>query len=125
MQVDYVYSCYYIQLTLSLLSMHCVCIHILYLYVMYTNREARLKILKLHVTQVPVKLSEEEWDSLVQKTEGFSGSDIATCAADAVLQPVRELESSNYWKYDKGKLMHNVNSYIFNIYAKQKQPKDC
>lgn len=57
------------------------------------------------MTQVPVKLSEEEWDSLVQKTEGFSGSDIATCAADAVLQPIRELESSRYWKYEKGKIL--------------------
>ena len=66
-----------------------------------------MKILKLHVSQVPVKLSEEEWDKLVQKTEGFSGSDIATCTADAVLQPIRELESAEYWKYDKGKLLHN------------------
>lgn len=69
-------------------------------------REARLKILKLHVTQVPVKLNEEEWDRLVQNTEGFSGSDIATCTADAVLQPIRELELAKYWKYDKGKLVY-------------------
>jgi len=57
------------------------------------------------VTQLSVKLSEKEWDNLVEKTEGFSGSDIATCTADAVLQPIRELESSKYWKYDKGDLV--------------------
>ena len=54
------------------------------------------------MTQVSANLSEEEWEILVQKTDGFSGSDIATCAADAVLQPIRELESSKYWKYDEG-----------------------
>lgn len=52
---------------------------------------------------MPVELNKEEWDSLVQKTEGFSGSDIATCTADAVLQPIRELESCKCWKYEKGK----------------------
>ena len=65
-------------------------------------RDARLEILKLHVTQVSVKLSKEDWDVLVEKMEGFSGSDIATCVADAILQPIRELESSKYWKYDEG-----------------------
>ena len=64
------------------------------------------------MTQVPVKLSEEEWDNLVQKTEGFSGSDIATCTADAVLQPIRELESSKYWKYEKGNFMYNCVHHI-------------
>ncbi|XP_065884954.1 uncharacterized protein [Dysidea avara] len=61
-------------------------------------REARLEILKLHVTQ-DAELNEQDWGTLVENTEGFSGSDIATCTADAVLEPVRELETCKYWKH--------------------------
>ena len=64
-------------------------------------REARLEILKLHVTQ-DAELNEQEWNTLAECTNGFSGSDIATCTADAVLQPVRELETCKFWKLTKG-----------------------
>ena len=43
-------------------------------------------------------MSPSDWDVLVTRSEGFSGSDIATCVADALLEPVRELEQSGYWK---------------------------
>ena len=69
--------------------------------VWFKFREARLEILKLHVTQ-DAKLNEQDWDTLAENTAGFSGSDIATCTADAVLEPVRELETCKYWKLTKG-----------------------
>ena len=46
----------------------------------------------------PAHLSESDWDLLVSRTEGYSGSDIATCVADALLEPVRELEGAQFWR---------------------------
>ena len=45
-----------------------------------------------------VSISESEWRQLEEMTEGYSGSDISNIVADALLQPVRELETASYWK---------------------------
>ena len=49
-----------------------------------------------------MELSEVDWEGLVTRTEGLSGSDIATVVADALLQPVRELEDATYWRPTSG-----------------------
>ena len=43
-------------------------------------------------------LSREEVGGLVQHTEGYSGSDMANCIADVLLEPVRELEHATCWR---------------------------
>lgn len=63
-----------------------------------TNRKARRHLLELHIADTPAHLSESDWDLLVSRTEGYSGSDIATCVADALLEPVRELEGAQFWR---------------------------
>ena len=62
------------------------------------NRKARRHLLELHIVDTPAHLSESDWDLLVSRTEGYSGSDIATCVADALLEPVRELEGAQFWR---------------------------
>ncbi len=52
-----------------------------------------------------VHLSDPDWELLVSRMKGYSGSDIATCVADALLEPVRELERACYWKPVKGGAM--------------------
>ena len=51
---------------------------------------------------VPVSLSEGGWEELASRTEGQSGSDVATLVADALMQPVRELEQATHWKPSLG-----------------------
>ena len=43
-------------------------------------------------------LTEAEWEELLACSEGYSGSDIATCVADALLEPVREMETAGHWR---------------------------
>lgn len=43
-------------------------------------------------------MSDSEWDLIVTETAGFSGSDIATVVADALLEPIRELQHAIWWK---------------------------
>lgn len=62
------------------------------------SRMARRHLLELHIADTPAHLSESDWDLLVSRTEGYSGSDIATCVADALLEPVRELEGAQFWR---------------------------
>lgn len=60
--------------------------------------DARKLILHLHIDQAGVALSSEEVDKLVACTEGYSGSDMTNCIADALLEPVRELEHATHWR---------------------------
>ena len=62
------------------------------------SRQARHRLLELHLGASQVELSEADWELLVTRTEGLSGSDIATVVADALLQPVRELEDAAHWR---------------------------
>jgi vacuolar protein-sorting-associated protein 4 len=43
-------------------------------------------------------LSPEDLEILASKTEGYSGSDLCIIANDALMQPVRELETCKLWK---------------------------
>ena len=63
-------------------------------------------MLQLHLASVPTTLSEVEWALLASKTEGYSGSDIATFCSDAAMMPVRELEGASHWKVLTGEGQH-------------------
>ena len=67
-------------------------------------REGRRLLIQLHTQEAYNSLSSEEWEELVIKTEGYSGSDISTVISDALLEPVRELESAQYWKPVQGEI---------------------
>ena len=62
------------------------------------HRESRRCLLKMHMKETVTLLSENDWKCLEDLTEGYSGSDISNFVADAVLQPIREIEKALYWK---------------------------
>ena len=62
----------------------------------------RLSLLKLHIGDCVVRLSDQEWEEMAEKTDGYSGSDIATVVLGALFQPIRNLQISEYWKYTSG-----------------------
>ncbi|KAI0224356.1 Suppressor protein of bem1/bed5 double mutants [Lamellibrachia satsuma] len=69
------------------------------IYIPLPDREARLSLLKLHIGDCAVRLSDQEWEEMAEKTDGYSGSDIATVVLGALFQPIRNLQISEYWKY--------------------------
>jgi vacuolar protein-sorting-associated protein 4 len=62
------------------------------------HRLARIALLKGRVKSTSVHLNEQDWQDLGSITEGFSGSDLATCCDDAIYEPVRELTKVTHWK---------------------------
>ncbi len=61
------------------------------------------------LTQTDGRLSLYNYILLLRHHTGYSGSDIATCVADALLEPVRELEHAKHWKLAPSHLYtHNM-----------------
>ena len=68
------------------------------IYISLPEAEARKTMFKLNLGNTPNTLTEEELDDLAMRTEGYSGSDIATLTQDAVYEPVRKCEMAKYFR---------------------------
>ena len=53
---------------------------------------------EIHVGNTPCQLSSEDYQALGDRTEGYSGSDIAIVVRDALMQPVRKVISATHFK---------------------------
>ena len=73
------------------------------IFISLPGRPARQELIKIHLGDVLVDLSINEWERLLDMTEGYSGSDIATCVSDALLEPIRGLHQAVYWKWNENK----------------------
>lgn len=53
---------------------------------------------ELNVGTTPCALTQADYRALAQKTEGYSGSDLAVVVRDALMQPVRKVLSATHFK---------------------------
>ncbi|EAS36535.1 vacuolar protein sorting-associated protein 4 [Coccidioides immitis RS] len=59
---------------------------------------ARMKMFMLNVGSTPCKLTQADYRALAEMTEGYSGSDISIAVQDALMQPVRKIQSATHYK---------------------------
>jgi len=59
---------------------------------------ARMKMFQLAVGSTPCELSQSDYKTLAKETEGYSGSDIAIAVQDALMQPVRVIQTATHYK---------------------------
>ena len=53
---------------------------------------------KIHIGDTPNSLSDQDFEVLAEKTPGFSGSDISGIVQDALMEPVRTMQSATHFK---------------------------
>lgn len=53
---------------------------------------------KLNIGETPHNVTPQEFRSLGEMTEGYSGSDIAIAVRDALMAPIRKLQSATHFK---------------------------
>ena len=70
------------------------------IYIPLPDKQTRRELFSIHFQSVPVNISSDEWEAILALSDGYSGSDLSTCVADAMFEPVRELEFSKYWKWN-------------------------
>lgn len=57
---------------------------------------------KLHLGNTPHSLTDANIHELARKTEGYSGADISIIVRDALMQPVRKVQSAMHFKKVSG-----------------------
>jgi len=61
------------------------------------NINDRKKVLTLHAGSQHT-LTDPDFAYLAQKTDGYSGSDLSTLVNDALMRPIKQLQSATYFK---------------------------
>ncbi|CAK1359477.1 Vacuolar protein sorting-associated protein 4 [Cercospora beticola] len=59
---------------------------------------ARCKMFELAVGGTPCELTPEDYKTLGKYSEGYSGSDISIAVQDALMQPVRKIQTATHYK---------------------------
>ncbi|XP_078462546.1 vacuolar protein sorting-associated protein 4A isoform X2 [Lampetra fluviatilis] len=72
------------------------------IYIPLPEEQARLSMFKLHLGNTPLSLSDMDFRELGKKTEGYSGADISIVVRDALMQPVRKVQSATHFKRVRG-----------------------
>lgn len=60
--------------------------------------QARMRMFELAVGSTPCELSQTDYRKLAQLSEGYSGSDISIAVQDALMQPVRLIQTATHYK---------------------------
>mmetsp|Transcript_20666 Transcript_20666/g.43699 ORF Transcript_20666/g.43699 Transcript_20666/m.43699 type:complete len:434 (+) Transcript_20666:11-1312(+) len=59
---------------------------------------ARQRMFEIHTKKCPHALQPQQFRNLAESTEGYSGSDIAICVREAMMQPVRKVQDATHFK---------------------------
>lgn len=59
---------------------------------------ARMKMFELAVGNTPCELKQSDFKQLANMSEGYSGSDISIAVQDALMQPVRKIQTATHYK---------------------------
>eukprot|EP00483_Globobulimina_turgida_P000425 UN00425 len=70
------------------------------IYIPLPGKLARKTIFRIHVGE-DTTLTDKDYDVLADRTEGYSGSDISAIVQDALMEPVRTLQSATHFKKEK------------------------
>lgn len=57
---------------------------------------------KIHLGNTPHNLTEEDFKKLAAATEGYSGADVSIVVRDALMQPVRLVQTATHFKKVQG-----------------------
>lgn len=67
------------------------------IYIPLPEENARTNMFKLHLGSTPHNITEQDFRELGKRSEGYSGADISIVVRDALMQPVRKVQSATHF----------------------------
>ncbi|EPZ34508.1 hypothetical protein ROZALSC1DRAFT_28221 [Rozella allomycis CSF55] len=68
------------------------------IYIPLPEVTSRAKMFQLNVGSTPCELTSKDYRYLAEKSEGYSGADIAVLVRDALMEPVRKVQAATHFK---------------------------
>lgn len=68
------------------------------IYIALPDPESRIEMFKLNLGDTPCNLTANDFHTLSEITDGYSGHDIAVVVKDALMQPIRKIQSATHFK---------------------------
>lgn len=78
------------------------------IYIPLPEENARMIMFKIHLGNTAHVLTEENLRQLANQTEGYSGADISIIVRDALMQPVRKVQTATHFKVSHSLASTNV-----------------
>lgn len=72
------------------------------IYIPLPEAPARAKMFQIHLGKTPHGINADQFKQLGEMTEGYSGSDISIIVRDAMMQPVRAVQTATHFKRVSG-----------------------
>lgn len=72
------------------------------IYIALPDAASRARMFQIHLGDTPHTLQPKDFKKLGDQTEGYSGSDISTVVRDAMMQPVRAVQTATHFKRVSG-----------------------
>lgn len=72
------------------------------IYIPLPEEPARATMFKLHLGNTHTQLTDDDIKELARRTEGYSGADISIVVRDALMQPVRKVQTATHFKKVRG-----------------------
>jgi vacuolar protein-sorting-associated protein 4 len=85
------------------------------IYIPLPEAPARSSIFKIHIGNTPNSLTEDDFRVLGQKTEGFSGADVSIVVRDALMQPVRKVQTATHFRKVSGPSRSDPNVIVHDL----------
>lgn len=80
------------------------------IYIALPNAGERFELFNLFMQNIPLQMDMPDWTDLIDKTEGYSGSDLSQVVHDALNIPIIELEDNKIWRLCSDGFYEPVNS---------------
>lgn len=68
------------------------------IYIPLPEAPARGKMFRLHLGNTPHELTDADFQKLADVTNGYSGADIAICVREALMSPIRKVQTATHFK---------------------------
>lgn len=87
------------------------------IYIPLPEKSARIALFKLSLGNTPTSLTSEDYESLAEFTDFYSGSDISTVVKDALMEPIRKCQNAK-------KFRRTSDGYFFPTYPSDPEGLD-
>lgn len=87
------------------------------IYISLPEEPARVHMFKLHLGNTSHTLTEEDFKKLAHETDKYSGADISIIVRDALMQPVRQVQTATHFKRVRGPSPNNPEVIVDDLFT--------